>query len=145
MLADIMTCCEQWVLSLREKAPLVEYFPCGLGPSRWHGFHTAGGRGRHLFVYRHLRPASIVLGAYVHRDGGHDLEHKETIRVARAAFHSRQALWRTPGQLVQKLRVLQMTVLAWTAAELRGLRSVQTRMTTRGLGGWWPRAGEDYP
>lgn len=32
----------------------------------------------------------------------------------------------------------------WTVAELRGLRSVQTRMTRR-LGGWWPRVGEEYP
>lgn len=51
-----------------------------------------------------------VLGAYVQTDGAHDQEYKEVVRVAWAAYHARQTLWRTPGRIVQKLRVLQMTV-----------------------------------
>lgn len=87
-----------------------------------------------------------VLSAYVQTDGSRDLEFKEVIRVAWAAFHAKQALWRTPGHLVQKLRVLQMKVFAsmsWVvgtrrmmAANGRGLPAICPPDQPMGQGKW---------
>lgn len=52
------------------------------------------------------------LGAFVQVDVGRQAEVAEIARTAWEAFQARQVLWRAPGHLTQKLRVLHMTVCA---------------------------------
>lgn len=82
-----------------------------------------------------------VLGACFQTGGAHEAGFAEVVRTGWAACHVWQALWRAPGHLTQKLRLLQMMIFAsmswpsgtrrWTASEFRGLKTVQTEMTRR--------------
>lgn len=91
-----------------------------------------------------------MVGVYVQPDGGYHWEYKEAGRLAWAAFHAKNILWNAPGQLLNKLRVLHLTVFAsfactagtrqWTAAELEGRRTLQVRRARRPLAATRPGA-----
>lgn len=51
-----------------------------------------------------------VMGAYVQPAGVHHAEFEEVGRVAWAALHAKKALWNAPGQLLSKLRALQVSL-----------------------------------